>query len=128
MLNLRVIKFIGVGGIATAIHGLIYSGFLAADLGSAYIANTLAYVVAVLFSYVGQRYATFSDYDLVPSKLRFVKFIGASLLGFTINSGWVFMVVDIFALSAYYSLLGIVGLTPVITFLLLKFWVFGNGR
>lgn len=121
----QIIRFVGVGGIATLLHSAVYSSLLALFTVSPYFANTAAYVVAVLFSYFGQKKITFANHSVV-SQFAFLRFVGVSLFGFLLNSIWIFVVVTLMKQNAFYSLLGIAFLTPAATFFLLKLWVFSD--
>jgi len=46
------------------------------------------------------------------------------MLGLGLNSIWVFFVVSLLNLHPYYALIGIAVVTPAISFVLLKYWVF----
>ena len=117
-------KFFSVGVIATLIHSAIYSLCIALQLTSAQLANLLAYLLALIVSYIGQRYWTFATNKLNSQASTIFRFIGVSLLGYGLNAFWVYAATNVLNLSPYYAIVGIGFLTPLMTFLLLKFWVF----
>lgn len=117
-------KFFSIGVIATLVHSAIFSFCIATHIASPQWANLLAYLVALTVSYVGQRYWTFTDSQSGGQAGTILRFISVSLLGYGLNALWVHTATVWLSLSAYYALLGIGFLTPLMTFLLLKFWVF----
>lgn len=121
-------KFFGIGVFATFLHGAIFSFCIAAHIASPQVANLLAYLVAVIFSYVGQRYWTFSRGESQGHTRSILRFSVVSLLAYGINAFWVYATTAWLSLSPYYALLGIGIVTPLVTFALLKLWVFtGSG-
>lgn len=119
-----LLKFFSVGLIATLVHSLIFALCITAHFASPQGANLWAYLVALIVSYVGQRYWTFSGHKIIGKASPIVRFIGVSLLGYGLNALWVHTTTVLLSLSPYYSLIGIGFLTPLMTFVLLKFWVF----
>jgi putative flippase GtrA len=119
-----ILKFFSVGMIATLVHSAIFSLCIAAHLTSPQWANLLAYVIALMISYIGQRYWTFSDSQIKNQASTILRFLSVSLLGFGLNAFWVYAATVLLSLSAYLALIGIGFLTPLMTFALLKFWVF----
>ncbi|MEP1446582.1 MAG: GtrA family protein [Paraglaciecola sp.] len=123
--HIRVLlKFFSIGVIATLVHSGTFSLCIALQLMSAQWANLVAYLVALTVSYFGQRYWTFSSSEPNKQTNTLVRFIGVSLLGYCLNAFWVYTVTSLLSFSAYYALLGIGFLTPALTFVLLKYWVF----
>lgn len=119
-----LLKFFSVGVLATLVHSGIYSAYLAFHPNSAQTANLIAYLIALCVSYIGQRYWTFSSNLQNNRLITIVRFILVSLIGYGLNALWVYITTITLALSAYFALLGIGILTPLVTFLLLNVWVF----
>ena len=117
-------RFFSIGVIATVIHSAIFSVCIATHIASPQLSNLLACLIALTFSYAGQRYWTFSDIQSGEHASTIFRFISISLLGYGLNAFWVYIATVKLSLSAYYGLLGIGFLTPLMTFMLLKFWVF----
>ncbi|MBU2876726.1 GtrA family protein [Aliiglaciecola lipolytica] len=121
-----LVKFFSVGLIATLIHSGIFTLCIALQLMSPQLSNFIAYWVALTVSYIGHQYWTFSGNQQHSQKHTILRFISVSFLGYALNSLWVLITTDSLNLSAYYALIGIGFLTPLITFSLLKLWVFTN--
>lgn len=117
-------KFFSIGVIATVVHSAIFSVCIATHIASPQLSNLLAYLVALTVSYAGQRYWTFSDIQSGGQASTIFRFISVSLIGYGLNAFWVHIATVTLSLSAYYGLVGIGFLTPLMTFVLLKFWVF----
>jgi putative flippase GtrA len=128
-LQFRILfKFFSVGMIATLVHSTIFSLCIALEIITPQIANLFAYLVALTVSYVGQRYWTFATRKPQSRFSTIPRFISVSLLGYGLNAFWVYTATTILGVSPYYSLLGIGLFTPVMTFFLLQFWVFGSKK
>lgn len=117
-------KFISVGLVATAIHALIYAVMSNWLLIHPHLANFQGYLCAVLFSYFAQMTWTFSSRDPSKRSRSFSKFIVTSLIGFILNALFVLIVKDMLDLHANYALIGIIFVTPLLSFVLLNYWVF----
>jgi putative flippase GtrA len=117
-------KFFGVGVLATFLHGAIFSFCIAGHIASPQVANLWAYLVAVIFSYTGQRYWTFSPGESQGHARSILRFLGVSLLAYGLNAFWVYATTFWLSLSPYYALLGIGFVTPLVAFVLLRLWVF----
>ena len=119
-----VLKFASVGVVATGVHAAVYFLCVGVSNIQPQAANLAAYLVALVVSYIGQRGWTFSHITPGSQSGTKTKFVISSLLGYALNATWVAVVTDILQVSPLYALPGIVLLTPLITFLLLKYWVF----
>ena len=119
----QLARFLLVGGIATAVHSSVYFCIVAINESWPFIANFAGYFVAVIFSFFGQKHFTFKNRE-AATKQTVSKFLFSSMLGLGLNSIWVFFVVSLLNLHPYYALIGIAVVTPAISFVLLKYWVF----
>lgn len=117
-------RFLSVGLAATAIHAFLYA-LLIHFLGTyPQLANLAGYLCAVSFSYILQMKWTFSDRSSDVNLKSLSKFLSASLSGFLLNAAFVFIVDDLLKVNSLFALLGIIFITPALTFILLNFWVF----
>jgi len=123
-----LLKFFSIGAIATLVHGVVFSLLIALQISAPQLANFFAYILALTVSYFGQRYWTFSKSKSNNSFNAILRFICVSFLGYALNAVWVYTATKALGLSPYYALLGIGLLTPAMTFLLLKFWVFNEDK
>jgi|GEM_PF-2028320 len=120
----KFLKFAGVGGAATAVHSSCYLTLVAVFNVEGQLSNFLGFLLALSVSYIGHRYWTFSN-EKIRSELRTkFKFSASSLLSLGLNALWVYLTVECFSLSSEYSVIGIIFVTPLIVFLVLKKWVF----
>lgn len=123
----QLVRFLLIGGIATGVHSVVYFFVLFIKADSPFIANFAGYFVAVIFSFLGQKNFTFKNKEATTNQ-TILKFLLSSLLGLGLNSVWVFIVVGVLHLHAYYALIGIAVFTPAFSFFLLKYWVFQEKR
>lgn len=119
-------KFFSAGLVATGIHASTYAWLIYYLSLSSQVANLAAYVSAVAISYLLQMKWTFSSRkDSKDASFKsFSKFLAVSLFGFSLNVTFVFFVENIFELDPLFALVGIVVVTPILTFTLLNYWVF----
>ena len=119
-------KFASVGLVSTAIHAFVYCVCLNLVDINAQLANLAGYLLAACFSYYFQMNWTFSDRQNDASFKSFSKFASSSLIALALNASFVFIVDKILVIDPIYALLGIVFVTPAVTFGLLSKWVFPN--
>lgn len=119
-----VLKFAGVGVIATLVHAAVYVLFVSAFNTHAQLANFMGYAVALTVSWFGQRSWTFAHVRQVGRVSAKLRFLITSLTGYGLNVTWVWCASEGPGLHEYHALLGILLLTPIFVFLLLKWWVF----
>lgn len=117
-------RFAAVGLLATLTHSSVYlvavSGFGAAPQFS----NLLGFCIAFLVSYCLQSRWTFNAGESLRNRKTFLLFFLCSLGGLLFNALIVFVTTRLFGLEPYFALLGMVGLTPIFSFLVMNKWVF----
>jgi putative flippase GtrA len=113
-------KFVGVGGLATALHAVVALLVDALIAPSPLMSNFCGYLAAVLFSYVGHTRITFS----VDTKhgYHFPRFCVVSVVGLMMTSAVTWVATDSFGLSFPMAMLLVVALVPAFTFVSLKLW------
>lgn len=113
-----VLRFLLVGGAATAIHLVVaFILFAAFSDINVYLVNVIAFLVAFLFSYFGHRFFTFRKYG------SFYLFLMVALSGFFINNLMLFVLsaVGVFDFVALcFSTLS----AAIFTYFLSRFFVF----
>jgi len=120
-------KFGIVGAIATALHIGLFTMFVETGMASPLIANLLAFVPSFLVSFYSHFIWTFkcsSEYGRKYVLWTMAKFLSAALLGIGLNSLWVYLVTDYFMIEYYYSILCFVFITPAVSFVVNKVFVF----
>jgi len=123
-------KFGVVGLTATAVHVgcfvLLIEGLSVRPLP----ANVAAFCVAVLVSYLGNFHWTFrTDAQTLGMEdgrqpMIFLKFAVVAVTGLLLNTLVVYLVTETWQLPYGYALILMIGLVPIVIFLLNKFWAF----
>jgi len=118
----QLIRFVGVGGVATLVH-IVIAMLMHGVLGTPPLqANFAGFASALLFSYIGHAHCTFRV-ALTPG-FQFLRFVIVALIGLTISSGAVFLIDTRLELGFGPAMAAVAVLVPVTTYVALKFWVF----
>lgn len=121
----QLMRFGMVGGAATLTHAGVYYYLVAGKVLTPLLANFAAYAVAFSISFLGHRHWTFGDARKDRrNNYAIFRFLSVSLSGLAINSAAVLLLVNLLRLPEWTPLIVIVGMTPIFTFLLNRFWVF----
>jgi putative flippase GtrA len=121
----QIMRFGMVGSAATLTHAGVYYYLVAGKVLTPLLANFAAYVVAFSISFLGHRHWTFGDARKDRrNNYAIFRFLSVSLSGLAINSAAVLLLVNLLRLPDWTPLFVIVGMTPIFTFLLNRFWVF----
>jgi putative flippase GtrA len=120
----KLVKFATVGIIATLVHASVYLLLVKTFILNDQLSNFVGFSFALTVSYYGQRYWTFSDKKPNSETNAKLKFLTSSILSYCLNAFWVFFTVQVLSYSSEYATIGIVFITPVVIFLMLKYWVF----
>ena len=116
------LRFGGVGLLATATHALVY--LVTLDVLVPQLANLIGYGIAVGISYLGHgRFSFSANRTARRHRDQIWRFLVASLLGFGLNVGFVALCTH-FLSAPELAFWFIGGVTPVLMFLMLKFWVY----
>lgn len=118
----QLIRFGGVGGIATLTHVLVALAAQRWMPVSVQQANFLGFLVAVALSYVG--HARFTFHAPVGSAAQVQRFAFLSLLGLATSSSTVWLVNTVLGFSFGTAMAVVAILVPAATFLAMRFWVF----
>lgn len=120
----EILRFGGVGALATGVHVGTYLAMLA--LVSPQTANAVGFLVSVSVSYVGHTWFSFAGSSKQAGTGRglAVRFVVVVALGYALNAFWVALVTQILEWASGWAGVFITCMTPAITFLLLKFWVY----
>ena len=110
-LLMQIIKFVIVGGISTIIDYIIF--FILHDIlkWNTIISNVLGFTVSVIYNYIASIKWVFDVNKDNDQKKQFIIFITLSVIGLIINTGIVYVCVDIIKL---YSLIGKVIATAIV--------------
>jgi putative flippase GtrA len=127
MSTLRYLSFVFVGAVAAAVHYGVVVALVSIAHWHPLVGNVGGYCVAVVVSYFGQARLTFQRTDFGVA--QFARFLATSFTGFIINSASYAALLQWTPLD-YRLSLGIVLVgVAVLTYVLMKFWVFvGSSR
>ncbi|WBL33204.1 GtrA family protein [Sinirhodobacter sp. HNIBRBA609] len=121
----QLIRFGGVGGIATLVHVLMAMA-LQGPLGLPPLqANFGGFCAALLISYIGHARITF-DADLRHAP-QFVRFVTIALIGLATSSTTVWLIDTRLGAGFGIAMAAVAVLVPLMTFVTLRLWVF-TGR
>lgn len=123
--RMRTVRFGFVGIAATltyAIIGLTWERHIGSHV---LVGNTLAYGISFFISYFGHRCFTFDS--RLPHREALPRFMLSTLLGFCVNTSIVFTF-SYFSLPYKYGMLAAIIVTPVVTYIVLRLWVFKKGE
>lgn len=122
----QVFKFGVVGGVSTLVSSgmflMLADSFKIAPL----LANFLAFLFAFSISYLGHSRWTFENQQHSNEKL--IKFLMVSLLGLTINSVLVWLLIHILKQPTYVATFPMIFFTPLVIFCINKFWTFNEAN
>ncbi|MGF1484058.1 MAG: GtrA family protein [Opitutales bacterium] len=118
----RILRFAAIGGVATLVHFLTYAAMLELAGLPPLIANTVAFGVAFVVSFVGHRWITFRCRRNFLQSLP--RFFSLALAGFGLNQLLVYLSVYPLGLGEYPGAIAAVVVVPVFTFMLSRLWVF----
>lgn len=119
----QAVQFVGVGGAAAATHlavvFLLVQGLAMAPLA----ANVLAFLVAFVVSYNGHALFTFAS-GAARGWSVVAKYFAVACLSFGVNEVLYWIALHWLHWHYFWSLLGVLVLVAVGTFVLSKFWAF----
>jgi len=118
----RLLRFAGVGGIATLVHVLTALGVAAALPVSAQMANVAGFGAAVAVSYLGHARVTFGA-DLRSGR-QFLRFVALAALGLLASSGTVWLVTARLGLGLAVAMAVVAVVVPLTSYLAMRLWVF----
>ncbi|TVQ34832.1 MAG: GtrA family protein [Wenzhouxiangella sp.] len=122
---LRLARFGAVGLSATLVHAGVYAALTGLALTAALTANFVGYGCAVLVSLIGHSRWTFSGHGQDEREPGLaMRFIVTSLTSLGLNTLLVWLVVHQAELHPLWALPGMVLIVPLLTYLLMKHWVF----
>jgi putative flippase GtrA len=88
------------------------------------LGNFLAYVVAMATGYVMHSRWSFRDHGAERTHTTKVRFVIVSLISYALNSFWVWLLYTHLDLHRAVPILPMLFITPAVTFLLNRQWVF----
>ncbi|MEM8777019.1 MAG: GtrA family protein [Pseudomonadota bacterium] len=118
----QVLRFAGVGAIATFVHVVV--ALLSASIlqFTPQIANSLGFVSAVAFSYIGHGRFTFAT-DL-RHNVHMPRFVFGAITSFVLSTLLTQVITVWLEAPFVYAMASVAILVPAASFLIYKFWVF----
>ena len=120
----QLVRFILTGGFVTALGVGVYAIVALGLRWHPQIDNVLGYLVAMGTGYVLHSNWSFRDHGAERDHRTKVRFVIVSLISLALNSFWVWLLTEPFHLKPEWPILPMVFVTPAVTFLLNRQWVF----
>lgn len=119
----QLLRFIVTGALVTALGVGVYA-VVALILGwHPQLANILAYLAAMATGYVMHSRWSFRDHG-TRSRSTSIKFVTVSLVSLGLNSAWIAILTGPMGLGPAWPILPMLFVTPAVTFVLNRHWVF----
>lgn len=126
----EVLNYLIFGVLTTLVNYVVY--FLLYNvLNINYlVANTVAWIAAVVFAYFTNKKFVFNDTDESDSEnvRKFLTFTAGRLLTFFIETAWLFVTVDLFGMNANISKILVAVIVVIANYFISKIFVFGDGK
>lgn len=122
----QLVRFGISGGIATLLYAVVYSPLAGFGITSEQVANVAGYLVAVASGYVLHSTWSFRGHGAAATRTSW-RFFLVSLISYALNTLWVWLFTDDAMLAGpwWWPLIPVVLVTPLVTFVLNRVWVFG---
>ena len=120
----QLVRFIVSGATVTALGVAVYAMVALVLRWHPQLGNFLAYAVAMATGYWMHSRWSFRDHGGERTQATKVRFIIVSLISYALNSFWVWLLTSAFRLDPAWPILPMLFVTPAVTFLLNRQWVF----
>ena len=120
----QLLRFIVTGGFDTALGIAVYALVAIGHRWNPQLGNFLAYVVAVVSGYVLHSKWSFRGHGSERNRATKLRFATVSIISYTLNSFWVWLLYTHLELGRAAPILPMLFVTPVVTFVLNRQWVF----
>ncbi len=115
-----------IGALITAGGQAIYYGLAETRTTSPLVAIAIAWVVGVVVGYFAHGWISFAGHGTRDDHGRMgLRFVAVNLLGWAINSFWVWLLVERLGGPTWWPIVPNIALTPLMTFWLHRRWTFG---
>lgn len=126
-LRRQIFRYAISGGGLTLFYSAIYWIGAVVVLMDPLIANTLAFLITVILGFIVHSRWSFAGHGRRDRPARAsAMFLLVNLVGFALNSLWVWLIAVYWALSPSLPLLPIIFVTPWVSFYLNRRWTFGD--
>ena len=120
----QLIRFIISGALVTALGVGVYAIVALVLLWHPQLGNFLAYAVAMATGYVMHSKWSFRGHGAERTHTTKVRFVTVSLISYALNSFWVWLLYTHLDLHRAVPIIPMLFVTPAVTFLLNRQWVF----
>ena len=120
----QLFRFIVSGAFVTALGVGVYALVALVLHWHPQLGNFLAYVVAMATGYVMHSKWSFRDHGAERTHGTKLRFVTVSLISYALNSFWVWLLYTYLDLHRATPILPMLFVTPAVTFLLNRHWVF----
>jgi putative flippase GtrA len=120
----QLIRFVISGAVVTALGVAVYALVALVLRWHPQIGNVLAYLVAMACGYVAHSRWSFRDHGGQRTQATMFRFVTVSLISFALNSFWVWLLFSYLQLGRGAPIVPMLFVTPAVTFLLNRQWVF----
>lgn len=119
----QIFKFIIVGGIATVIDYIIF--FIMHDILhiNTLVSNIMSFSISVIYNYIASVKWVFDVDKDKDKKQQFIIFIVLSVIGLGINTGIVFLLIDVLKVYSLISKVIATGIVMVFNFITRKIFL-----
>ena len=119
----QLLRFIVTGALVTALGVGVYAVVALVIGWHPQLANILAYLAAMATGYVMHSRWSFRDHG-TRSRSTSIKFVVVSLISLGLNSSWIAIMTGPMGLGPAWPILPMLFITPAVTFVLNRQWVF----
>jgi len=120
----QLARFIVSGAFVTALGVGVYALVALVLRWHPQLGNFLAYAVAMATGYLMHSHWSFRDHGGERTHATRVRFVIVSLVSYALNSFWVWLTTAALGLDPAWPILPMLFVTPAVTFLLNRQWVF----
>jgi putative flippase GtrA len=120
----QLLRFVVTGGFVTALGVAVYALVALGLRWNPQLGNFLAYVVAVASGYVLHSRWSFRGHGGARDSSTRLRFAAVSIVSYALNSFWVWLLFTHLELGRAAPIAPMLFVTPIVTFLLNRHWVF----
>lgn len=121
----QLIRYAVIGAAITAGGQAIYYALAESRTTSPLVAIAIAWIVGVVVGYFAHGWISFAGHGTRDDHAGMsVRFIAVNLIGYAINSFWVWLLVERLGGATWWPIIPNIALTPLMTFWLHRRWTF----
>lgn len=125
-IKVQAFRYLLSGAILTLIYTSIYWTLAGLLTVPPLLANTIGFLVALICGWVIHSRWTFEGQgDRSRPVAAFIRFLTVNLMGYALNSFWVWLIVTQLGSDIALPIIPIAVVTPAIMFIANRFWTFG---